>query len=112
MSNITNTLKGIVMSVTGYIRGYKIYINERDEKWYYSDTNELVTWESRPCGYCKLPKTSEGHDGCIANLPDVMSACCGHGETSEAYIQFVDKSVIRGSKAVIWYRSFCKNFPF
>jgi hypothetical protein len=46
-----------------------------------------------------MVNTPEGHDGCIGRLPDVMNACCGHGE-SAAYIQYMDKSIIRGLSAI------------
>jgi hypothetical protein len=32
------------------------------------------------CPRCAMPHTPEGHDPCIANLPDVEFACCGHGK--------------------------------
>ena len=54
----------------------------------------------RHCGYCKKPKTKEGHDACIGILPNVMNACCGHGQDDEAYIQFWDSSDIRGKDAI------------
>lgn len=41
------------------------------------------------CRLCKEPRTDEGHDPCIANLPGVLFACCGHGEPN-GYIKFVD----------------------
>jgi hypothetical protein len=28
---------------------------------------------------CHQLRTPEGHDPCIANLPGVIEACCGHG---------------------------------
>jgi hypothetical protein len=31
------------------------------------------------CVYCGKPRTTAGHDPCIADLPGVVSACCGHG---------------------------------
>lgn len=40
------------------------------------------------CGHCKLARTIEGHDGCVGTLKNVMNACCGHGETKHAYVQF------------------------
>jgi len=43
------------------------------------------------CGHCNLKRTTEGHDGCIGTLPNVMNACCGHGEIKAAYIQFNHK---------------------
>jgi hypothetical protein len=35
--------------------------------------------EKKLCVLCKEPRTSKGHDPCIANLPGVLYACCGHG---------------------------------
>ena len=40
------------------------------------------------CAVCKKSKTKDGHDPCIANLPGVRNACCGHGEPDRGYIQF------------------------
>ncbi len=40
------------------------------------------------CGHCGLKRTPEGHDGCIGKLKGVMNACCGHGDSSIAYVQF------------------------
>lgn len=40
------------------------------------------------CGYCKKYRTKEGYDGCIGKLENVKNACCGHGETKQAYVQF------------------------
>lgn len=44
------------------------------------------------CLNCKKKRTKEGYDGCIGELPNVMNACCGHGETKMAYIQFEHKN--------------------
>lgn len=38
----------------------------------------------------------EGHDWCIGTIPGAINACCGHGNLSEAYIQFEDNSEITG----------------
>ncbi|WP_421811733.1 hypothetical protein [Flagellimonas sp.] len=40
------------------------------------------------CDHCGLARTPEGHDGCIGSLDNVANACCGHGETKSAYVQF------------------------
>ena len=40
------------------------------------------------CLFCKKHRTPEGHDGCIGTLENVRNACCGHGETKVAYVQF------------------------
>lgn len=40
------------------------------------------------CNHCGLQRTKEGHDGCIGTLENVRNACCGHGDTPVAYVQF------------------------
>lgn len=77
-------------------RGHKMY--EKNGEWFYSDTDEPVatTWSERPCGYCNLANTPDGHDGCIGRLVGVMNACCGHGETGAAYTQFTFGLTLRG----------------
>lgn len=70
-------------------RGHKIHLDDRLEEWLYSEDGQPVKDSpQRPCGYCGLANTPEGHDGCLGTLPDVMNACCGHGSDDEAYIQF------------------------
>lgn len=87
------------MTVKSKHRGHDIIHVE--EGWVYADNNTLVSEEPwRKCGACDLPQTKEGHDGCLGTLPDVMNACCGHGEDKEAYVQFWDKSCIRGEEAL------------
>ncbi|MBF84842.1 MAG: hypothetical protein CL489_10315 [Acidobacteria bacterium] len=82
-------------------RGYDI---ERvGDRFKFKDTDEWVdeTWKQRPCGFCGLKNTKEGHDGCLGTIPDALNACCGHGEKELAYIQFPDRDV-RG-EAVFQY---------
>lgn len=86
--------------IKSFLRGHQIeYVNG---EWLYSDTKEptATNWDRRPCGRCGLHNTKEGHDACLGTLPNVMNACCGHGETNQAYVQFYDESSIRGSEAV------------
>ncbi len=54
------------------------------------------------CANCNLPPTEEGHDGCLGVLDEsqVMNACCGHGNDSQAYIQYWDGTDVRGQEAV------------
>ena len=80
-------------------RGYEI---ERiNEKWFFCKSGRSVaeTWEGLPCGHCGKNNTKEGHDGCLGTLPNVMNACCGHGQINEAYIQYWDGTCIRGDSA-------------
>lgn len=62
--------------------------------------NYLDGYAKEICGYCGIKRTKEGHDGCIGTLPNIMNACCGHGETKAAYVQFWDKSIIQGQEAL------------
>ena len=61
----------------------------RDEKGRF-----ISEWKLK-CPMCKRPVTKKDHDPCIANLPGVKNACCGHG--GEGYIQFENGITIRGN---------------
>ena len=96
MQHLENNIQPPVKSK---FRGYEIHLE--DGEWLFSDTNEptITTHQLRPCGFCKMMNTPEGHDGCLGELPGVMNACCGHGELNAAYIQFEGGRIIRGSLA-------------
>jgi len=86
-------------------RGHPIrYCLDRRE-FVYCDTDEPVeeTWQDRPCAHCGLESTPEGHDGCLGTLDGVRNACCGHGETETAYVQFESGGELRGGKAVRYF---------
>lgn len=46
------------------------------------------------CPLCKMPRSPEGHDPCIRNLPGVRFACCGHG-VEHGYVYFENGVCIR-----------------
>lgn len=53
------------------------------------------------CVHCNMAPSKEGHDGCLGTLPgNIMNACCGHGDSRMAYIQYWDRSDIRGKSAI------------
>ena len=82
------------MIIEAHRHGHKIlYI---DDMWIYEDTREEInSVEPRPCVKCNaLP--ADGHDACIANLPGVKNACCGHG-VKRGYVHFENDRVIRGT---------------
>ncbi len=60
------------------------FLSELEER----RTREPTGWFYRPdlCLACGQYRTPEGHDPCIANLPGVDSACCGHGLAGDAYV--------------------------
>ena len=82
------------------LRGHKIE-EISPNRWRYSDTKEstVESWKKRPCGYCGLVFTKEGHDGCLGVLPGVMNACCGHGSSNSTYVQFLGGLILRGEEA-------------
>ena len=50
----------------------------------------------KKCPVCKMPSTKAGHDFCIADLPGVRYACCGHGSGQRGYIAFDNGTTIYG----------------
>jgi len=79
------------------------WIEQEDgsEKLFYVDTGEAC-WETplRPCPKCHETPISttngimSGDDPCIAKLPGVDYACCGHG-VENGYIKFKDGRIFR-----------------
>lgn len=64
---------------------------------YCDDLSELSHSNLRTCIKCDLdPNESDGHDPCMAHLPGVRNACCGHGK-DEAYIEFDDGRIAIGT---------------
>jgi len=86
------------MAAKSQLRGHEMeYLNG---VWVYSDTKEPTAHNERGCGFCGKENTKEGHDGCLGALPGLMNACCGHGNTKEAYVQFDKYNIIQGEKAM------------
>ena len=92
------------MASRSKMRGHDIAWDQSAGIWRYTDGTPTVgSQRERQCGYCDKPRTSEGHDGCLGTLSGVRNACCGHGETEEAYVQFSDGSELRGQPAVDYF---------
>lgn len=77
----------------------------KNDEWIMCDTGERY-WDEEVfknliCPRCGLKATEDGHDPCIANLPNVDFACCGHGLEADkigyqlAYIMYSNGEVIR-----------------
>jgi hypothetical protein len=90
--------EGKVMAESKF-RGNEIEYDGKE--WKYKDTGAPTIGTVRPCGNCGSNPTKEGHDGCLGELKGLMNACCGHGDEREAYVQFLDGTVISGKDAVI-----------
>jgi hypothetical protein len=87
------------MTQRSRLRGHRIHMVGDD--WLYTDTGESTEGNRRPCGFCHRPDREDDHDACIPNLPDTVSACCGHGgDAQEAFIQRRDGSRIEGHAAI------------
>lgn len=87
------------MSEKHYLRGHEIELI--DGEFFYCDTKAPTasTYQDRPCGHCGKHQTPEGHDGCLGTLKGIMNACCGHGQTSDTYVQFLDSTPVYGEDA-------------
>ena len=82
--------------ITGFYHGHAVYCTEYDKTWRYKDTEEPIKEVPiRPCPKCGGLPTKDGHDPCIANLPSVKNACCGHGQEN-GYVSFENGQTIRG----------------
>lgn len=63
---------------------------------YCDDLSPLEENNLRPCTKCGLhPNDFGGDDPCIAGLPGVRNACCGHGR-DDAYVEFDDGRILIG----------------
>jgi hypothetical protein len=85
-------------------RGYPVA--HIDGEWRFKDTGEPMkdNWQDRPCGHCGEKGTPEGHDWCISKLLGVKNACCGHGDTQYAYVQFNDdRATLRHQEAIDFF---------
>lgn len=69
--------------IKGQVRGHIIFWNGKG--WRYLDTGEALNLE-RPCKRCLRLPTNE-QDACIANTPNIESACCGHGIAEPYFIK-------------------------
>ena len=84
-----------------YFRGHAIEQTSAGN-YIYTDNGDSVaeTWTQRPCGYCHRHNTPEGYDGCIGEVKDAINACCGHGNSEEAYVQYPDGKRYGGEEAL------------
>src|SRR5947207_7880116 len=93
--------------IAGRHFGYPTYLARGTKKYPFDnfrflDSGASIYEEDRPCPKCRQHRTAEGHDPCIANFPDVRTACCGHGNDDHAYIQLKNGKTLRGQKALDW----------
>lgn len=82
--------------------GYDIYYDESCSEWRFLDNDEI--YKPRPCALCKKHVTDLGHDPCIANIPNVKNACCGHGDKQWCYVQ-LETELIEHEDAFDWIKN-------
>lgn len=82
----------------GRMHGHDI-IHDKDGVTRYCDDLSPVDRSSmRPCPFCRLSASDyDGQDPCIAGLPGVCNACCGHG-VDEPYAQLEDGTFLIGER--------------
>lgn len=81
-------------SILARLDGYAIVPKDHYYRLYRAQGEvEETHWPCKGCG--AVSPTPEGHDPCIANIPGVVHACCGHG-TGHGYVMFEDGRTIRG----------------
>ena len=88
------------MTARSFFRGHPTEWDEENKRWVYSDTKETADFSNiRPCKNCGV--TFQGSnvgeaDTCLGELPGVDNACCGHGQSSQAYIRFKNGVTVKG----------------
>ena len=103
--------------ITGTVFGHPVYSDgSSDVRW--QDNDELVPKDeegasqpdaNHPCPQCGQLPGPTGHDPCIDSLAGVDFACCGHGDTTQAYAAFEEdkfgnRKVIRNDEAIEYFR--------
>jgi hypothetical protein len=89
----------IKIGPSGYWRGHPIYWDGKQHRY-----QDGIDSNHPECGFCGLDTPESGHDPCVGELPSVMNACCGHGQTDEAYVQFSQNCRISGQSALLYIR--------
>jgi hypothetical protein len=93
------------MAAHGHHRGHPMTYDEDAQIWRYDDDGTPVPDDpDRRCAHCNLPNREDGHDACLGHIEGVMNACCGHGRTDEAYVQW-EPERDGGVHAMEWFRA-------
>ncbi len=74
----------------GYVRGRPSEWSDARGCHVFVDSKQpvpLAGGAERPCPFCGLTAETKGPDPCMGELPNVESACCGHG-VHQGWIRF------------------------
>ena len=77
------------------VKGHKLVWDSKTNTYSFPGGIE-VDVRSVHCRSCGRQETDDGHDACLADLPGVVNACCGHG-TKKGYIMLEGGTTIRGN---------------
>jgi len=97
----------------GYYRGHPVVCLEGEACERYADdltptVDAAGIGVERPCVRCGAAAAPDGPDPCLGMLPNVVSACCGHG-VEEPYLKFHlsdDRHTgLRGDAALDYFRA-------
>lgn len=86
-------------------KGYPIVWDSVEEGWFSINTgvnfNDITKCFKCECEISEYADgDSNGIDPCLGKLEGVVSACCGHGFISEAYVVLEDGTELRGMEAI------------
>lgn len=89
------------MSIKAKVNGNDIKFE--NNKWTFSNNDKEVSenYKLSECPNCHKNPTQEGHDGCMGTLIGVRTACCGHGNPEDAYVEFYNREIITGETAIV-----------
>lgn len=73
--------------------------------WRYCDDDSSIYESNRACPRCgKRREHGRQFDPCLGELPNVYSACCGHGVV-EPYVNIIGEfKRLTGAEALNWFR--------
>jgi hypothetical protein len=93
---ISEIKKKYKVSAIDTYHGAFVFCEGRKKVWRYLETEEEMTWRDKhmPCSNCGRTPSEDRHDGCIANLPGVNYACCGHGIKGLGYLYMSNGTLI------------------
>lgn len=81
-----------------YAFGNELVYDQQTSMFFVNATGEVLdkeVYKTLVCPKCDKNPTPEGHDPCIANLPGVDFACCGHG-VKDGYVKFNNGIILKG----------------
>jgi hypothetical protein len=92
----------------GYFRGHPVVeVQGKDGEHFADDLTPTVDQHGvsveRPCVQCGAVADPDGPDPCVGMLPDVVSACCGHG-VEEPYVLL--RFSLRGKEALNYFSKY------